>query len=110
MAARFGLQNVRPLRFKGSTSDYKLVTFVPKADLMAVSDAVFAAGGGVLGGYEQCSFHSPGQGGDRLYMRGGKCQSRGDAIAEQLRYKKRSCLRTIIMGYKAFFLWKCVVF
>ena len=62
LAARFGLQNVRPLRSKDSAPDYKLVAFVPKADLIAVSDAVFAAGGGVLGGYEQCSFRSPGKG------------------------------------------------
>ena len=62
LAERFGLQNVRPLRFKEAAPEYKLVTFVAKADLTAVSAAVFAAGGGVIGNYEQCSFRSPGKG------------------------------------------------
>ena len=62
LAARFGLGNVRALRPRDSAARCKLVAFVPDADLAAVSDAVFAAGGGKIGGYERCSFRTPGTG------------------------------------------------
>lgn len=62
LAHRFGLQNIRPLRPADSPAQCKLVAFVPEADLARVSEAIFAAGGGVIGGYEQCSFRTPGTG------------------------------------------------
>lgn len=40
----------------------KLVTFVPKAQHQQVLDAVFAAGAGHIGNYEQCSFTMEGTG------------------------------------------------
>src|SRR5207248_4677477 len=40
----------------------KLVVFVPDSDLAKVSDAVFAAGAGVIGQYEQCSYRLAGTG------------------------------------------------
>ena len=40
----------------------KVVVFVPDGDLAKVSDAMFAAGAGVIGQYEQCSFRLPGTG------------------------------------------------
>ncbi len=62
LAARFGLTGVKPLRPKDGARQCKLAVFVPEADLAKVSDAVFAAGGGVIGAYEQCSFRTPGTG------------------------------------------------
>lgn len=62
LAAAFGLTGVAPLRFKESAKECKLVVFVPDSDLAAVSDAVFAAGGGVIGQYEQCSYRLNGTG------------------------------------------------
>ncbi|MEO2089535.1 MAG: Nif3-like dinuclear metal center hexameric protein, partial [Gemmataceae bacterium] len=62
LAKRFGLSNVVPLRRKDGRRECKLVAFVPDADLQRVSDAVFAAGGGVIGQYQQCSFRLPGTG------------------------------------------------
>ena len=62
LAMRFGLRNIRALRPKDAAPEIKLVAFVPKADRVRVSDAVFAAGGGVIGDYEQCSFRAPGTG------------------------------------------------
>ena len=59
---RFGLQNIRPLRPADAPTECKLVAFVPEADLTRVSEAIFAVGGGVIGGYEQCSFRTPGTG------------------------------------------------
>ncbi|MCU0704747.1 MAG: Nif3-like dinuclear metal center hexameric protein [Fimbriiglobus sp.] len=62
LAAQFGLTDMQPLRPKDGVRQYKLVVFVPEADLAKVSDAVFAAGGGIIGAYEQCSFRTPGTG------------------------------------------------
>jgi dinuclear metal center YbgI/SA1388 family protein len=62
LATRFGLTGVKPLRAKDGERAVKLVAFVPDADLAKVSDAVFAAGGGGIGRYEQCSFRTPGTG------------------------------------------------
>lgn len=41
---------------------YKIVVFVPAANLDAVRDAMAAAGAGVIGGYTYCSFATPGRG------------------------------------------------
>ncbi|MFO0837088.1 MAG: Nif3-like dinuclear metal center hexameric protein [Phycisphaerae bacterium] len=42
--------------------DYKLVTFVPAAQVEKVRAALSAAGAGVIGHYSQCSFETPGFG------------------------------------------------
>jgi len=41
---------------------YKLVWFVPEEALDATRDAVFAAGGGLIGEYERCSWYTEGTG------------------------------------------------
>lgn len=59
--AILGLEGVAPLA--PSPVDWlKLVGFVPPDDLEAVQIAVFAAGGGVIGDYEHCSFYLAGTG------------------------------------------------
>lgn len=62
LAAAIGLTDVSPLRWKDSAKECKLVVFVPEADLAKVSDAIFAAGGGIIGQYEQCSYRLSGTG------------------------------------------------
>lgn len=62
LAGRFGLTGVTPLRGKDGPRKCKLAVFVPESDLARVSDAVFAAGGGVIGNYRECSFRTPGTG------------------------------------------------
>ena len=62
LCRRLGLTNVQPLRPREGRREVKLVVFVPDADLAKVSDAVFAAGAGVIGQYEQCSFRLAGTG------------------------------------------------
>lgn len=62
LCRRLGLVNVKPLRPRDGAKQFKLVVFVPDSDLAKVSDAVFAAGGGVIGQYEQCSFRLAGTG------------------------------------------------
>lgn len=62
LARRLGLTNVIPLRRGDGERRCKVVVFVPDADLQKVSDAMFAAGAGVIGQYEQCSFRLAGTG------------------------------------------------
>jgi dinuclear metal center YbgI/SA1388 family protein len=62
LARRLALVNVRPLRPREGRREYKLVAFVPDTDLQKVSDTLFAAGAGVIGRYEQCSFRLAGTG------------------------------------------------
>lgn len=61
MAEKLGLQNVRILS-ELSDSLLKLVTFVPTASLEKVRTALFDAGAGHIGNYDQCSYQSEGYG------------------------------------------------
>jgi dinuclear metal center YbgI/SA1388 family protein len=62
LCRRLDIQDVRPLRTRDAAPQFKVVAFVPESDLGKVSDAIFQAGGGVIGKYEQCSFRLAGQG------------------------------------------------
>ena len=62
LARRIGLTTIQPLRKAMSKPECKLVVFLPEADLAKVSDAMFAAGAGKIGQYEQCSFRVHGTG------------------------------------------------
>jgi dinuclear metal center YbgI/SA1388 family protein len=62
LAQRLGVANPVPLRPRTAAPQCKLVVFVPDADLQKVSDAVFAAGAGVIGQYRECSFRLAGKG------------------------------------------------
>jgi dinuclear metal center YbgI/SA1388 family protein len=62
LCKRLGLVNVAALRPREARRQCKLVVFAPDADLQKVSDAVFAAGAGVIGQYNECSFRLAGTG------------------------------------------------
>lgn len=62
LCRRLGLANVVPLRPRDGERRCKLVVFVPDGDLRTVSDALFAAGAGTIGRYNECSFRLPGTG------------------------------------------------
>lgn len=62
LAMRFGLTNIRPLRPREGSAEFKLVVFIPDGATDRVAEAIFAAGGGCIGEYEQCSFRTPGTG------------------------------------------------
>lgn len=47
---------------RAKSNQYKLVVFVPATSLEKVSDAIFEAGGGVIGEYSRCSFRTVGTG------------------------------------------------
>ena len=59
---RLGVADPIPLRPREGPREYKLAVYVPDGDLTKVSDALFGAGAGVIGKYEQCSFRVPGKG------------------------------------------------
>lgn len=61
IAARLGLKNVRVLDPKPGQL-HKLVVFVPIDHADAVRDAIFRAGAGQVGGYDECSFTVGGMG------------------------------------------------
>ncbi|MEM8872795.1 MAG: Nif3-like dinuclear metal center hexameric protein [Planctomycetota bacterium] len=52
----------RPIRPSKVADCVKLVTFVPEANVDAVSDAVCAVGAGTIGAYDHCTFRTPGTG------------------------------------------------
>lgn len=55
------LKNIRFLEQQES-NQFKVVTFVPNKNLDKVAEAVFSAGGGIIGEYENCSFRIDGLG------------------------------------------------
>lgn len=61
LALRLGLMNVKPLETKQGEL-LKLVVYVPADFEEEVSGALFAAGAGQVGAYDQCSFRVSGQG------------------------------------------------
>lgn len=61
LADRLGLAGAVPLA-AGDADLLKLVVYVPQGHEAAVADALFAAGAGRIGGYDRCSFRSPGTG------------------------------------------------
>ena len=61
LAARLELTAAEPLQPTAGHL-FKLVVFVPADHVEAVAEALFAAGAGHLGGYDQCSFRTAGVG------------------------------------------------
>jgi dinuclear metal center YbgI/SA1388 family protein len=61
IAERLGLKNVRVLQQKEGQLR-KLVTFAPAEHAEGVRSAIFAAGGGSIGKYSECSFNQDGIG------------------------------------------------
>ena len=61
IASLLGLQKTRILELKENTLK-KLFTFVPVENAAKVRSAIFAAGGGTIGQYSQCSFNVEGTG------------------------------------------------
>jgi hypothetical protein len=60
---------------------YKLVWFVPEAALDATRNAVFEAGGGLIGDYERCSWYSAGTG--TFFAREGAAPAIGEVGREE---------------------------
>lgn len=61
LADRLGMRNTEPLS-RSAGHFIKLVVYVPREHAEPVAEALFAAGAGHLGEYDQCSFRLPGVG------------------------------------------------
>ena len=61
IAAMLGLQNISILLPKENTLK-KIYTYAPEAHAEKVRNAIFAAGGGHISNYSECSFNTPGTG------------------------------------------------
>jgi dinuclear metal center YbgI/SA1388 family protein len=61
LAGILKLQNIKLLS-RLESNQFKLVTFVPEKNIDEISQAVFNAGGGVIGEYSGCSFRLNGEG------------------------------------------------
>jgi dinuclear metal center YbgI/SA1388 family protein len=63
LAGLCGLSRIEPFEFvTPDPAPFKVVTFVPPDRLDAVARAMFAAGAGRIGDYEQCSYRLQGEG------------------------------------------------
>jgi dinuclear metal center YbgI/SA1388 family protein len=62
LCKKLSLTNIAPMKEVAGAKQFKLVVFVPESDLAKVSDAMFAAGAGIIGQYEQCSYRLAGTG------------------------------------------------
>jgi len=67
LAESVGIKNPQPLQpvESADSANYKLVVFIPVAEVEKVSEAIFAAGAGNIGEagkYSRCSFRAPGTG------------------------------------------------
>ncbi|MHC4337413.1 MAG: Nif3-like dinuclear metal center hexameric protein [Planctomycetota bacterium] len=65
LADIIGISDAKPIGdYVGNPAgdNYKLVVFIPIESVTKVSEAVFAAGAGVIGNYSHCGFHAEGRG------------------------------------------------
>ncbi len=56
------LQEIAPLRPRATSDQVKIVTFVPEPQLDQVRKALWDSGAGIIGNYQNCSFHLQGTG------------------------------------------------
>ncbi len=62
LAELLGLRDVQPFEPLYPHEFRKLIVFVPASHVEAVSEAIFAAGGGLIGDYAKCSYRLDGYG------------------------------------------------
>lgn len=61
LAKKLGLKNITFLKNQKS-NQFKLSVFIPTTHVEKVANAIFNAGGGIIGEYSSCSFRSEGEG------------------------------------------------
>jgi dinuclear metal center YbgI/SA1388 family protein len=106
LAMKMGVEQAIPLQTVAG--DYlKLVVFVPVGHEDAVSDALFAAGGGQIGAYDQCSFRSSGEGtfrpgpGSQPYIGTVGQREKAEEVRLETIISKRKLLRVLEKMQKA---------
>ncbi len=94
IAEIIGLQNPTVLRPKKGLL-CKLVTFCPRDKADEIRNAIFAAGGGMIGGYDQCSFNGQGIG----TFRAGEHTNPYIGKKGKIHYENEERIETIIPSY-----------
>ncbi len=94
LGERLGLQNMRILQPEADLLK-KLVTFCPTARAEQVRAALFAAGAGVIGNYDCCSFNSDGNG----TFRAGEGSKPFTGALNELHYEPEVRIETIFPAY-----------
>jgi dinuclear metal center YbgI/SA1388 family protein len=94
MAEKLNLQNVKVLSpLKGRL--LKLVTYIPENYLDAVREAVFDAGAGVIGNYDNCGFVTNGTGS----FRGNESTNPFAGVKGTLHFEKEIRFETILLSH-----------
>lgn len=106
LAQKMGVEQAIPLQ--AVAGDYlKLVVFVPVGHEEAVAEALFSAGGGQIGAYDQCSFRSSGEGtfrpgpGTQPYIGTVGQREKTEEVRLELIIPKRKLLRVLEKMQKA---------
>ena len=94
LCLKLGLKNIQVLR-KGKGLLRKLVTFCPKDHAHKVREALFAAGAGHIGNYDQCSFNAEGIG----TFRGNEASNPFVGEKGKLHFENESRIETIFPYY-----------
>jgi len=94
MAEKLNLQNIKVL-LPLKNRLLKLVTFIPESHLEKVRDAIFEAGAGTLGDYDQCGFTASGTGS----FRGGKISSPFVGKIGKIHFEKEIRFETVLFSY-----------
>lgn len=95
IAGKIGLKNLNILSPKKGLLK-KLVTFCPRDKADEVRNAIFAAGSGVIGNYDECSFNSPGMG----TFRAGEGATPYVGTKGQRHYEKEERIETVYPAYR----------
>jgi dinuclear metal center YbgI/SA1388 family protein len=94
MATKLNLRNVQVLSpLKNHL--LKLVTYIPKDHLEAVSEAIFNAGAGVIGNYDKCSFSVGGTGS----FRGGETSAPFTGDKGKFHFENEIRFETIMLSH-----------
>jgi dinuclear metal center YbgI/SA1388 family protein len=94
MAQKLGLSDVQVLRTLKNRL-LKLVTYIPEAHLEKVQDAVFNAGAGIIGNYDNCGFTVTGTGS----FRGGKDTNPFIGEKGKIHFEKEVRFETILFSH-----------
>ncbi len=84
---------------------YKMCFFVPETHLEAVKSAVFAAGAGRIGDYDQCCWQVKGEGQFRPLAGSQPFLGKQDALEKVVEFRvelvvEKSCARAVIQALK----------
>ncbi|MGE5424079.1 MAG: YqfO family protein, partial [Syntrophothermus sp.] len=94
MGEKFGLQNIRILQPRSKFLQ-KLVTYVPENKASEIRQALFAAGAGHIGNYDQCSYNLAGEG----TFRANELANPYVGEKNELHFEKETRIEVVMPGY-----------